>query len=44
MVVLRYLLGWSTLDTAHALNISEGTVKSRLSRALDRLEQLLEER
>lgn len=44
VVVLRYLLGWSTADTASALGISEGTVKSRLSRALDRLESRLEER
>lgn len=44
VVVLRYLLGWSTIEAAHALGISEGTVKSRLSRALERLETLLEER
>lgn len=44
VVVLRYLLGWSTADTAHALGVREGTVKSRLSRALERLEVLLEER
>lgn len=44
VVVLRYLLGWSTADTAQALGVTPGTVKSRLSRALDRLETLLEER
>ncbi|MEM8922207.1 MAG: sigma-70 family RNA polymerase sigma factor [Actinomycetota bacterium] len=44
VVVLRYLLGWSTVETATALGVSQGTVKSRLSRALERLEGLLEER
>lgn len=44
VVVTRYILGWSTVDTAHALGISEGTVKSRLSRALDRLQVELGER
>jgi RNA polymerase sigma-70 factor (ECF subfamily) len=33
VVVCRHLLGWSVADTATALGISEGTVKSRLSRA-----------
>ena len=33
VVVCRYLLGWSVADTAAALRIREGTVKSRLSRA-----------
>ncbi len=44
VVVLRYLLGWSTADTAAALKIAEGTVKSRLSRSLSDLESMLEER
>jgi len=44
VVVLRYLLGWSTAETAHALGIRQGTVKSRLARALERLEVLLEDR
>ena len=44
VVVLRYLLGWSTADTAKALGIRSGTVKSRLARALERLEVLLGER
>ena len=44
VVVVRYILGWSTIDTAQALDISEGTVKSRLSRALDQLQVLLGER
>ncbi len=38
VVVLRYLLDWSVAETAAALDIAPGTVKSRLSRALDQLE------
>jgi RNA polymerase sigma-70 factor (ECF subfamily) len=37
VVVARYYLDWSTSDVAVALDISEGTVKSRLARALSRL-------
>lgn len=37
VVVCRYYLDWSTGETASALEISEGTVKSRLSRALKKL-------
>jgi len=37
VVVARYLLDWSTADTARALGIPEGTVKVRLKRALSRL-------
>lgn len=33
VVVCRHLLGWSVAETATALKIREGTVKSRLSRA-----------
>jgi|GEM_PF-593147 len=33
VVVCRHLLGWSVAETAAALGISEGTVKSRLHRA-----------
>lgn len=44
VVVLRYLMEWSTSDTAVALGVAEGTVKSRLARALAQLESLLEER
>ncbi len=43
VVVLRYLLDWSTADVAEALGVPEGTVKSRLTRALHRLQALLEE-
>ncbi len=43
VVVLRYLLDWPTADVAEALGVAEGTVKSRLARALDRLSVLLQE-
>jgi RNA polymerase sigma-70 factor (ECF subfamily) len=33
VVVCRHLLGWSVAETATALRIREGTVKSRLHRA-----------
>lgn len=44
VVVARYYLDWSTLEVATALKIPEGTVKSRLSRALNQLHGELEER
>ena len=37
VVVLRFFADWSVADVANALRIAEGTVKSRLSRALDQL-------
>ena len=37
VVVARYYLDWSTSEVAEALEIPEGTVKSCLSRALQRL-------
>ena len=37
IVVARYYLDWSTAEVAVALEIPEGTVKSRLARALSRL-------
>jgi RNA polymerase sigma factor (sigma-70 family) len=37
VVVCRHLLGWSVADTATALGVSEGTVKSRLHRASTQL-------
>lgn len=43
VVVCRVLLDFSTVETATALGISEGTVKSRLSRALTTLRQAMEE-
>lgn len=42
VVVGRYYLDWSEADIAAALDIAPGTVKSRLSRALTRLADLLE--
>ncbi len=41
VVVCRVLLDWSVEQTASALGIKPGTVKSRLHRALDSLEQTL---
>ena len=41
VVVLRMLQGLSTRETAHALSIPEGTVLSRLSRAMKELEPML---
>jgi RNA polymerase sigma factor (sigma-70 family) len=43
VVVCRYLLDWSIEDTAEALDLRAGTVKSRLSRALSELERQLAE-
>lgn len=42
VVVCRYLLDWSTGDTAKALDLRPGTVKSRLSVALEQLRTELE--
>lgn len=42
VVVLRYYLDWSETRTAAALSIPAGTVKSRLSRAMTRLAEILE--
>lgn len=44
VVVARYYLGFSTSEVAEALQIPEGTVKSRLSRALERLARELGDR
>lgn len=41
VVVLRILLDWSERDVAEALGIAEGTVKSRLNRALERLRRVV---
>ncbi len=43
IVVARYYLDWSERDVAAALEIKEGTVKSRLHRALASLSDALEE-
>jgi RNA polymerase sigma-70 factor, ECF subfamily len=42
VVVLRYHLDWSIDEIAEAVDIPAGTVKSRLHRALQRLETMLE--
>jgi RNA polymerase sigma factor (sigma-70 family) len=42
VVACRYLLELSEDETARLLGIARGTVKSRLSRALDRLERQIE--
>jgi RNA polymerase sigma-70 factor (ECF subfamily) len=41
IVVLRMLEGYSTRETAEMLGVPQGTVMSRLSRALKKLEELL---
>lgn len=43
VVVLRMIDGYSTRETARILDIPEGTVMSRLARAMDRLESELKE-
>jgi len=43
VITYRYLLGMSEKETAVTLGVRKGTVKSRLSRALDRLRLLLSE-
>jgi RNA polymerase sigma factor (sigma-70 family) len=40
VIACRYLLGLSEQETALALDVAPGTVKSRTSRALDRLREL----
>lgn len=44
VVVCRYYLDWSVEQTAAALDIPVGTVKSRLARALETLKTHLEDR
>lgn len=43
VVVLRYHLDWSTDEIAEAVGCAAGTVKSRLHRALRKLETMVEE-
>lgn len=42
VVVCRYLLDWNTEETAQALDLAPGTVKSRLSTGLAQLRQRLD--
>jgi len=42
VIVLRIWLDWSVRDTSEALDIAEGTVRSRQNRALKRLKSELE--
>jgi len=42
IIYLRYFLELSVAETADAIDIAPGTVKSRLHRALDRLRQVIE--
>lgn len=44
VIVARFFLDWSIEQTAEALSIPEGTVKTRQSRALSRLRRRLGER
>lgn len=43
VVYLRYFLELSVTETAQALNVPDGTVKSRLSRALERLRGIIQQ-
>jgi len=43
IIYLRYFLDVSVADTAQALHVAEGTVKSRLSRALERLRGIIQQ-
>lgn len=42
VIVARFYLDWSVAETAEALGIAAGTVKSRLSRGLEQLRGVLE--
>jgi len=42
IIYLRYFLELSVAETAEAAGLAQGTVKSRLSRALERLRQVIE--
>jgi RNA polymerase sigma-70 factor (ECF subfamily) len=41
VIVLRMKAGYSTAETSQILNIPEGTVLSRLSRAINKLKEIL---
>lgn len=42
VIVLRIYFDWSTREVAKALGLPQGTVKSRLSRGLERLENTMQ--
>jgi RNA polymerase sigma-70 factor (ECF subfamily) len=42
LIVMRHLLGYRSAELARMLNLPSGTVRTRLSRALARLRELLE--
>ena len=42
VIVARFYLDWSVAETAEALGVAAGTVKSRLSRGLEQLREVLE--
>ena len=44
VVVARFYLDWTMAEIAESLDVPEGTVKSRLSRALERLAEELKEK
>jgi RNA polymerase sigma-70 factor, ECF subfamily len=43
IIYLRYFLDLPVTETAEVLQVAEGTVKSRLSRALDRLRRIIQQ-
>jgi RNA polymerase sigma factor (sigma-70 family) len=43
IVYLRYFLDLSVAETAQVLQVAEGTVKSRLSRALEKLRTIIQQ-
>ena len=43
VIVARFYLDWSVAETATALGVASGTVKSRLSRGLEQLRAVLED-
>src|SRR5512138_2853121 len=43
IVYLRYFLDLSVAETAEVLNVAQGTVKSRLSRALEKLRKIIQQ-
>jgi RNA polymerase sigma-70 factor (ECF subfamily) len=43
VIYLRYFLDLPVTETAQVLRVAEGTVKSRLSRALDRLRKIIQQ-